>query len=57
MLTLPRLIELRGSQLAVYVGRLAIEFRIVCCAKGSLQIASTTRLSRTVRYSLPITIA
>jgi hypothetical protein len=57
MLTLPRLIELRGSQPAVYVGRLAIKFRIVCCAKGLLQIASTTRLSRTVRYSSPITIA
>jgi hypothetical protein len=57
MLMLPRLIELRESQPAVYVGRLAIEFRIVCYTKGLLQIASTTRLSRIVRYSLPIIIA
>jgi hypothetical protein len=57
MLTLPRLIELRGSQLTVYIGRLAIKFRIVCCAESLLQIASTIRSSRTVRYSLPITIA
>jgi hypothetical protein len=54
---LPRLIGLRGSQPAVYIGRLAIKFRIVYCAKGLSQIASTIRLSRTVHYSLPITIA
>jgi hypothetical protein len=41
----------------MYIGRLAIKFRIIYCAKGLLQIASTIRLSRTVRYSLLITIA